>query len=47
MVKNVMVDGIVEFTGNYEKCVKYCKEMGYMVYNGICWDFVGDDIAIV
>lgn len=43
----VMVDGKVEFTGNYKACEKYCKEMGYLVYNGICWDYRYADVAIV
>ena len=47
MVKNVMIDGNVVFTGKYEKCVAFCKMMGYMVFNGIYWDFSGEDIAIV
>jgi hypothetical protein len=46
-MKKVMIEGKVVFTGSYEKCVKYCKSMGYMVYNGICWDFKFADIAIV
>ena len=47
MVKNVMIDGNVVFTGSYSKCIDYCKSMGYMVYNGSYWDYIGEDIAIV
>ena len=46
-IKRVLVDGTEVFKGTYNECEKWCKRNGYMVYNGVCWDFRYGDVAIV
>lgn len=46
-MRKVLVEGNEVFKGTYKQCVAYCKSNGYMVYNGVCWDFSFADVAII
>ncbi len=46
-MRKVLVEGNEVFKGTYKQCVAYCKMNGYMVYNGVCWDFSFADVAII
>lgn len=42
----VLSEGYEMFTGTYAQCMKYCADMGFMVYTHDGWQMVGDTAIV-
>ena len=42
----VLSEGYEMFKGTYAQCMKYCADMGFMVYTHDGWQMVGDTAIV-